>query len=306
MITIIASRLNRRSALSDVQLGSLLELARPFQVARVMRVASVVTVDFPSDSVAVVTMTNPDITNFGSWQAIGELADALSAARLSGARVTVVASGVQGHWLEHAWLTDLHNAFTAEPTSGDGAAWWRCLDELTSTPVVTIAAVSGDTSGGGCELGWACDLRIAEEQALFGQPEVAIGVGTGIGGTSRLRHLIGRSATAEMVLLGAPMTAQRLYELGAVNRVVPQGTALGVAVEWAERIASHSPAAVEGMKRMLSEGDDLLRISESVANDQRIFQAFSGSVQALESMKRIQERFDAGATPRDVYGAPIP
>jgi enoyl-CoA hydratase/carnithine racemase len=102
------------------------------------------------------------------------------------------------------------------------------------------------------------------------------------------------------------MTAQRLYELGAVNRVVPQGTALGVAVEWAERIASHSPAAVAGMKRMLSEGDDLLRISESVANDQRIFQAFSGSVQALESMKRIQERFDAGATPRDVYGAPIP
>ncbi len=267
---------------------------------------NLVTVDFPLDSVAVVTMTNPAIANFGSWQAISDLADGLSGARLEGSRVTVVASGVPGYWLQHAWLTDLHNAFAGGPTSGDGAAWWRCLEELTSTPVVTIAAVSGDTSGGGCELGWACDLRIAEEQALFGQPEVAIGVGTGIGGTSRLRHLVGRSATAEMVLLGAPMTAQRLYELGAVNRVVPHGSALDVALKWAERIVSHSPAAVMGMKRMLSEGDDLLRIPESVANDQRIFQTFSGSVEALESMKRIQGRFDAGATPRDVYGDPIP
>jgi enoyl-CoA hydratase/carnithine racemase len=269
-------------------------------------VTNVVTVNFPSDSVAVVTMTNPAIANFGSWQAIGELADGLLEARQMGARVTIVASGVKGHWLEHAWLTDLHNTFAGGPTSGDGGAWWRCLDELTSTSVVTIAAVSGDTSGGGCELGWACDLRIADEQALFSQPEVAIGVGTGIGGTSRLRHLIGRSATAEMVLLGAPMTAQRLFELGAVNRVVPHGSALDVAVEWAERIVSFSAAAVTGMKRMLTEGDDLLRISESVANDQRIFRAFSGSTEALESMRRIQGRFDVGATPRDVYGDPIP
>ncbi len=268
--------------------------------------AEYVTLEQPSDGIAVITMTNPAIGNFGSWAAIGELADALVAAREGGARVSVLASGVAGHWYEHAWLTDLGHAFTGQPTTGEGGSWFRCLEELNRTNVVSIAAISGDTSGGGCELGWACDLRIAEEQVLFGQPEVGIGVGTGIGGTSRLRHLIGRTATAEMVLLGYPLDARRVYELGGINRVVPTGEALAVSLEWAGILAARSPAAVAGMKRMLTEGDDLLRIGESVMNDQRIFQSFSASPEAVASMAVVQQRFDAGETPRQVYGGPLP
>lgn len=265
-----------------------------------------VSLERPREGVAVVTVTNPAIANFGSWEAVGQLADALVDAREGGARVTVVASGVPGVWLQHAWLTDLRNTFLGEPTTGDGASWWRCLHELSRTEVVTIAAIAGDTSGGGCELGWACDLRIAEEQVLFGQPEVGIGVGTGIGGTSRLRQLIGRTATAELVLLGFPITATRLYELGGLNRVVPAGAALARALEWASLLADRPPAAVAGMKRMLVEGDDLLRIKDAVANDQRIFQTFSGSPDALASMRAVQDRFDTGETTRDVYGLPLP
>ena len=151
-------------------------------------------------------MDNPAIDNFGSWEAIGQLAAALVAAREGGARVSVLASAVPGHWFEHAWLTDLRPPLLGEPTTGEGGGLVPVPARAEPHLVVTIAAISGDTTGGGCELGWACDLRIAEEHVLFGQPEVGIGVGTGIGGTSRLRHLIGRTATAEMVLLGAPMT----------------------------------------------------------------------------------------------------
>lgn len=266
----------------------------------------VVALERPREGVAVVTMTNPGITNFGSWEAIGAVADALVAAREGGARVSVLASGVPGHWFEHAWLTDLIHTFTGEPTTGEGIGWFRCLQELNQTDVVTIAAISGDTSGGGCELGWACDLRIAEEQVLFGQPEVGIGVGTGIGGTSRLRHLIGRTATAEMVLLGRPMTAHRIYELGGINRVVPTGQALTRSLEWAGILADRPPDAVHGMKRMLTEGDDVLRIADSVMNDQKIFQTFSGRPAALATMKVAQDRFDDGATTRSVYGGPLP
>jgi enoyl-CoA hydratase/carnithine racemase len=269
-------------------------------------VGEYVTMTRPRDGVAVVTMANPAIGNFGSWAAIGELAAALAQAREDGARVSVLASAVPGHWFEHAWLRDLRATFTGEPTTGEGIAWFHCLEELTRTHVVTIAAISGDTNGGGCELGWACDLRIAEEQVLFGQPEVGIGVGTGIGGTSRLRQLIGRTATAEMVLLGHPVTARRIYELGGVNRVVPEGEALPTALAWAELLADRPPAAVAGMKQMLTEGDDLLRVGEAVLNDQRIFQTFSGSPEALASMAELQRRFDEGATPREVYGGPLP
>lgn len=264
-----------------------------------------VTVEVPTDGVALVTVGHPAIGNFGSWALVERLADALAAAREGGARATVVASAVPGHWLQHAWLPDLIATFAGGATTGDGAAWFRCLHELTATPVVTIAAVNGDTNGGGCELGWACDLRVAEEQVWFGQPEVQIGVGTGIGGTSRLRHLIGRSATAEMVLLGAPVTARRLEALGAVNRVVPEGRAVEVALSWARLVASRPPAAVAGIKQMLQGGDEALRIAETVMNDQRIFGSFSGAPAAMAGMRAVQARFDAGETPREVYGPPL-
>lgn len=267
--------------------------------------SELVTLETPRDGVAVITMTNPAIANFGSWKAIGEVADALVAAREGGARVSVLASGVPGYWFQHAWLTDLRNTFLGRETTGEGAAWFRCLHELNQTNVVTIAAISGDTSGGGCELGWACDLRIAEEQVLFGQPEVGIGVGTGIGGTSRLRHLIGRTATAEMVLLGYPVAARRIHELGGINRVVGEGQALTTALEWAGIMADRPAPALAGMKRMLTEGDNMLRIADAVMNDQSIFGTFSGSPQALELMGAIQARFDAGETTRDVYGGPL-
>ena len=259
----------------------------------------------PHPGVAVVTMSNPEINNHGSWAGIGQLADEMAAAREDGALVTVLASGVPGHWFEHAWLTDLVAAMKGEPTTGEGAAWGRALEEIGRTHVVTIAAVSGDCSGGGAELGWACDLRIAEEQAAFGQPEVQIALTTGIGGTSRLARVIGRTATAEMVLDGTPMTAQRIYELGGVNRVVPEGQSLPVAVEWAQRIAQRPAPALAALKAILRENDDL-SLTEALKNEQRHFQGVASSEEAIDQMSAIQARFDGGEAIRSVYGEPRP
>ncbi len=157
--------------------------------------ANYVKLEHPREGVALVTMSNPAINNHGSWIGIGELAAAMKEAREAGARVTVLASGMPGHWFEHAWLQDLADAMEGKPT-GEGAAWFNALYEIGKTHVVTIAAVSGDCPGGGAELGWACDLRIAEEQALFAQPEIQIALTTGIGGTSRLARIIGRTYTS--------------------------------------------------------------------------------------------------------------
>lgn len=264
-----------------------------------------VTLERPRDGVALVTMTHPEILNMGSFEAIEELADALTAAREGGARVSVIASGVPGHWLEHAWLKDLHALFTGGTPTASGAGWFRCLQELAS-PVVSIAAISGDTAGGGCELGWACDLRVAEEQATFAQPEVRIGLATGLGGTCRLARLVGRTVAAEMVLEGAPVSARRLYELGGVNRVVPEGRAVPVALEWAARLADRDPAALATLKRMLVANDEGRPIDEALAREQKLFQESAAREPAITGMARVQERYDAGETPRDVYGAREP
>lgn len=265
--------------------------------------AKLVTLERPREGVAVVTYTNPEIRNHGSWEGVGEIADALSEAREGGSRVAVLASGLPGHWIEHAWLTDLHHMLTGQPTSGDGAGWFRALRELSGTPMVSIAAISGDCSGGGAELGWACDLRIAEEQATFGQPEVQIGVATGVGGTCRVARLIGRTATAELVLDGTPFTARRVYELGGVNRVVQSGEALPVALAWAGRLADHPPAALATLKQMLIESDER-HLRDALANEQKLFQALATQDEAKRQMRATQDRFDAGETLREVYGPP--
>ena len=265
--------------------------------------AEFVTLERPREGVALVIMSNPAINNHGSWAGIGELAATMKDARESGARVTVLGSGVPGHWFEHAWLQDLADGIEGKPTTGAGIAWYNALFEIGKTPVVTIAAVSGDCSGGGAELGWACDLRIAEEQALFGQPEVQIALTTGIGGTSRVARLIGRTAAAELVMLGRPMTARRIYELGGVNEVVPAGKSVEVALEWATMLAARPAKALATLKQILIDNDDLNQ-TEALANEQRLFQSVATTPEAMTTMRSIQSRFDAGESIRSVYGLP--
>jgi enoyl-CoA hydratase/carnithine racemase len=257
----------------------------------------------PREGVALITVTNPEINNHGSWQTVEQLASALTEAREGGARVAVLASGVPGHWIEHAWLRDLHNMVTGGPTTGDGAGWFKTLAELARPELVSIAAISGDCSGGGAELGWACDLRIAEEQACFGQPEVMIGLATGIGGTSRLARLIGRTVTAEMVLDGSPLPARRIYELGGLNRVVAEGKATETALAWAKRLAERPAGSLEVLKQMLAGNDDR-HLSDALANEQTLFQGVATTPEAIARMAEIQERFDAGESIRSVYGEP--
>ena len=262
-----------------------------------------VSLERPREGVAVVTLDHPEIRNHASWDGIDRVADALQQAREGGARVCVLASAVPGHWIEHAWLTDLHAMLTGGTPSGSGAGWFRALDELSREPVVSIAAISGDCSGGGAELGWACDLRVAEQQVTFGQPEVQIGVATGVGGTCRVSRLIGRTATAELVLDGTPFSAQRVYELGGINRVVPTGRAREVALAWASRLAERPPEALATLKQMLVESDEH-HLSDALANEQRLFRALVTRPEAQRLMRAIQDRFDAGESPREVYGEP--
>jgi enoyl-CoA hydratase/carnithine racemase len=263
----------------------------------------IVRLERPREGVALVTVAHPALRNHGSFELVEALAGKLATAREAGARVSVIASGVAGHWIEHAWLRDLANLVTGAPTSGNPAAWFHCVRELSRTHVVSIAAISGDCSGGGAELAWACDLRIAEEPARFSQPEVRIGVATGLGGTSRLVRLIGRTAAAEMVLDGAPLPARRLYELGALNRVVAPGRALPEALAWAGRLADRPPHALATLKQMLADAQEQ-PLSDALASEQKLFQGVVARPEAIEAMRRIQARFDAGESIDGVYGGP--
>lgn len=121
----------------------------------------------------------------------------------------------------------------------------------------TIAAVNGLAFGGGCELALLCDIRIAEEHALFSLPEIKLGLFPGGGGTQRLPRVIGEAKAKELMFTGEPISAQEAKEIGLVNKVVPKGEALAAAKKLAKTIASYSLPALQFIKQAVDRGDPL-------------------------------------------------
>ncbi len=129
------------------------------------------------------------------------------------------------------------------------------LREMERSGIVTIAAVNGLAFGGGNELAMACDVRIAARSALFGQPEIKLGIIPGFGGTQRLPRLVGTNKALEMNLVGDPILAEEAFELGLVNRVVEDHELLDTALMWAHRLAGQAPLAVAEIKSVSGNGD---------------------------------------------------
>ncbi len=133
------------------------------------------------------------------------------------------------------------NAVTGKEFSANGQEVFDAIENL-GKPV--IAAVNGYALGGGCELALACHIRIAAENAKFGQPEVNLGIIPGYGGTQRLGRLIGRGRAMEMILTGNQIDAQEALRIGLVNKVVPQAELMNIAVTLATTIAGKGQIAV--------------------------------------------------------------
>jgi len=127
------------------------------------------------------------------------------------------------------------------------------LRDLGRSSVATIAAVNSLAFGGGCELAMACDVRIAARSAVFGQPEVKLGIIPGFGGTQRLPRLVGENKALEMNLIGDPIGADGAYEYGLVNRVVPDHELLDTALAWARKLAGQAPLSVERIKSISTD-----------------------------------------------------
>jgi enoyl-CoA hydratase/3-hydroxyacyl-CoA dehydrogenase len=125
----------------------------------------------------------------------------------------------------------------------------RFMRGMEQSPTVTIAAVNSIAFGGGCELAMACDFRIAAESALFGQPEVNLGLIPGFGGTQRLPRLVGEAKALEMNLTGDPVDAYEAHRVGLATQVVPDHELFDTAVAWARKLAEQAPIAVEEVKK---------------------------------------------------------
>jgi enoyl-CoA hydratase/3-hydroxyacyl-CoA dehydrogenase len=150
-------------------------------------------------------------------------------------------------------------AFTKMDTPEKGAQLiddgHALLKELGENRISTVAAVNAIAYGGGCELAMACNFRVAAESAVFGQPEINLGIIPGFGGTQRLARLVGQSKALEMNLTGDAVLAQEAREYGLADDLVPDQELLDVAVNWARKLAGQAPLAVEAIKQVSAKGD---------------------------------------------------
>ncbi len=146
--------------------------------------------------------------------------------------------------------------FTYQDVNANGQILQRALDTLARLPLVTIAAVNGYALGGGCELAIACDFRFAATDAVFGQPEIRLGIIPGAGGTQRLPRLVGLSKAKEMVFSGRMVPAEEAERIGLADRVVPAEEVLDTAVEAAARYAA-GPYALRLAKRAIEDGTEM-------------------------------------------------
>ncbi len=152
--------------------------------------------------------------------------------------------------------------------------------EIGEAGVVTIAAVNGLAFGGGCELAMACDVRIAGRAAIFGQPEIKLGIIPGFGGTQRLPRLVGTNKALEMNLIGDPILADEAFELGLANRLVEDHELIDTALMWARKLAAQAPLAVAAIKRVSAAAD----LDEGIEAEKRAFADVFASADGKEGI----------------------
>ncbi len=205
-------------------------------------------------AITVVTFHRPP-RNLMTMAAMTELEALLGElGRDDATNVVVFTGGVPGYFIAHADLDDLAALGRGERVKGDPGSWARAFHLLETIPQPVVAAVNGQAWGGGCELSLACTLRVAARSAHFGQPEVAVGIIPGAGGTQRLPRLIGPGRAAELILSARIIDAAEAERIGLVEAVLPDDGFLDHVLEWVDRIASKPRHAVVAAKRAIIEG----------------------------------------------------
>jgi enoyl-CoA hydratase / 3-hydroxyacyl-CoA dehydrogenase len=229
--------------------------------------AEVIKLETRDDGVAIAWLANGQMNSI-SPQVAGDLGKVWSKVKNQSPPVRALVIASSNPMLFSAGA-DIKAFTTMDASAGEQLVHetHALFKELGSGSIATIAAVNGLAFGGGCELAMACDVRIAARSALFGQPEIKLGIIPGFGGTQRLPRLVGVNKALEMNLIGDPVLADEAFEFGLANRVVEDHELLDTALAWARKLAMQAPLALEQIKTVSAAGD----LDEGIEAEKRAF-----------------------------------
>jgi enoyl-CoA hydratase/carnithine racemase len=214
-----------------------------------------VSVQHPEDGVCLLRLERPAKLNALSEELTAQFLALVESDAVRTARALVI-SGSGRAFCAGADLTEFRDPSpedTARYYRGPGQIW----EVLPRLPQPSIAAIHGYAIGGGAELALSADLRVADETAVFGFPEVSLGILPSAGGMTRLVRLLGVARAKELILLGERFDARRALELGVVNRVVEPGRAEAQAIDWAGALARQPQLALQTTRSLIDRSDDV-------------------------------------------------
>ena len=217
-------------------------------------------------AIGVITINRPEALNALNSQVLEDLEATFKAVDLKEVRALVLTGAGEKSFVAGADIGEM-STLTKKEGEAFGKKGNDVFRMIETFPIPVIAAVNGFALGGGCEISMSCDIRLCSDNAVFGQPEVGLGITPGFGGTQRLARLIGAGMAKQLIYTARNIKAPEAYRIGLVNQVVSaeldeagnqvksaQENLLATAEKMAQTIAANAPIAVRNCKKAINDG----------------------------------------------------
>ena len=220
-------------------------------------------------AVAVLTINRPKALNALNSAVLDEINEAIDAIDLDTVRALILTGAGEKSFVAGADIGEMSTL-----TKAEGEAFGKkgndVFRKIETLPIPVICAINGFALGGGCEISMACDIRICSENAVFGQPEVGLGIIPGFGGTQRLARTVGIGMAKQLIFTGRNIKAPEALRIGLVNAVYPAEELMPAAKKMASIIAGNAPIAVRNCKKAINDGLQV-GIDEAIVIEEKLF-----------------------------------
>ena len=246
-------------------------------------------VDYAAEGqIGIITINRPKALNALNADVLEDLKAVLDGVDQDAVRCLIITGAGEKSFVAGADIAQM-STLTKEEGEAFGKKGNDIFRALEVFPIPVIAAVNGFALGGGCELAMSCDFRICSDNAMFGQPEVGLGITPGFGGTQRLARLIGPGMAKQLIYSARNIKADEALRIGLVNAVYPQAELMDQAKKIASGIAKNAPIAVRACKKAINEGQEVC-MDEAIVIEEKLFGSCFETADQKEGMGAFLEK----------------
>lgn len=241
-------------------------------------------------AIGIITINRPQALNALNSAVLDELSAVFDAVNLEEIRCLILTGAGEKSFVAGADIGEM-STLSKEEGEAFGKKGNDLFRKIETFPIPVIAAINGFALGGGNEIAMSCDFRICSDNAIFGQPEVGLGITPGFGGTQRLARLVGPGMAKQIIFTAKNIKADEAYRIGLVNKVVPLAELIPTAQTLAASIALQAPIAVRACKVAINEGLDL-DMDKAVELEEKLFGSCFESYDQREGMANFLRKKD--------------